>query len=287
MSNSWWVVSTGSTGGGATYNWVSGTFNTTPIAGSFSTGAWYIPTVGNYMAAWLHNDLNRAIYYFRSPRRYGAPAEGPTIEQGYAINASIPAYIKWSPSSVDGTYYSFGDDTIHLAGADPRTYSASTHEYGHRVMNLMYPADDWPNGFGNCPSPHFYNGVSGQSCAFSEGWADAVALLVPNDPYYRWASGSTANNETRAGFAAGDAVEGNVAAVFWDWFDVNNEGVGGLFYDQVQFPTDSFFRAIDIQNDDKFQHYWLAWKSQNFGSWCGMALSALRYNINSAGYVCP
>lgn len=144
MSNSWWVVSTGATGGGSTFNWVTSTFANTAAGATINTGSWYIPTSGNYMAAWLHNDLNRAIYYFRNPRRYSAPGDGTTVDAGYIL-PSIPAYIKWAPSSTDGTYYSFGDDTIHLAGTDPRTYSASTHEYGHRVMNLMYPNDDWPD----------------------------------------------------------------------------------------------------------------------------------------------
>ncbi|MGE5250347.1 MAG: hypothetical protein ACM3QS_09065 [Bacteroidota bacterium] len=283
MSNTWWTVSLGAHGTGGTFYWYSPAtrFQNTPSGVWYNVGAWYIPyTTTNYMAAWLFNDLNRAIFYFTDPRRAGQGAETSSY-----TTPGYPAWIKWSPSSTDGTYYSFSDDTIHLMGNDPRTYSASTHEYGHRIMNIMYPNDDWPNGYGICPSPHYYNGVSSQSCAFSEGWADAVALLVPNDALYRWASGATANNETRAGFSAGDAVEGNIAATYWDWMDVNNDN-NGTYYDTTQFSFDSFLRAIDVQDDDRFLQYWQYWKSYS-GVWCAPALRSLRLNINSAGYACP
>jgi len=289
LANTWFDVSTSNvynpyywctdSGCGGAYNW----YNT--IGTSYNTGVWILPnTSTNLLAAWTFNDLTRANMYFRDPHRVNFDPSAPTIME-YTVGFSMVSRTKWTPSSTDGTYYSFGDDTIHLQGNDPRTYSALTHEWAHFVMNRLYGADsEWPTGYGDCPSPHYYNGVSGRSCAWSEGWADAVALLVPNDPLYRWASGSTANNETRAGFAAGDSVEGNVAAVFWDWMDKTNDGVAPN-RDYVQLPFDSFLKAFDVQNDDMFLQYWTYWKALK--EYCLPALYALKLNISTTGYTCP
>lgn len=281
MANSWFDVSTV-----ATYNpyyWSSSTWSSTS-GSSFNTGSWYIPnTSTNLLAAWTFNDLARSYYYFTGPRRVNY---GPELSAEAYVIGGFTSRVKWSPSSTDGTYYSFGDDTIHLKGTDPRTHSAAIHEWGHRLMNVLYGADaNWPTGYGGCPSPHYYNGVSGRSCAWSEGWANAVSLLVPNDPLYRWASGSTANNETRSGFAAGDSVEGNVAAVFWDWMDKTNDGVAPN-NDYVQLSFDSFLKTFNLNDDDDmFLHYWNDWKAS--GEWCSPALAAVKRNISTTGYTCP
>lgn len=286
MANTWYDVSP--TVAYNPYYWYTsnGTATWSNTSGAnFNTGAWYVPnTSTNLLAAWTFNDLTRANMYFRDPHRVNSDPSAPTTME-YTVALAMVSSTKWSPASVDGTYYSFGDDTIHLKGNDPRTYSALTHEWGHFVMNRLYGADsEWPAGDGNCPSPHYYNGVSNRNCAWSEGWANALALLVPNDPLYRWASGATANNETRAGFAAGDRVEGNVAATFWDWMDKTNDGTAPN-NDYVQLSFDSFLKAFNVQNDDFFSQYWSYWKS--LGEWCNPALAALRRNINTAGYTCP
>jgi hypothetical protein len=286
MANSWFDVSTSTSYN--PYYWQTGagvaTWSNTSGA-SFNTGIWYIPnTSTNLLGVWAFNDLVKSYWYFTSPRRVNYGPSEVNIE-AYVIGG-FSSRTKWSPSSTDGTYYSFSDDTIHLKGTDPRTYSAGIHEWAHRLMNVLYGADsNWPTGYGGCPSPHYYGGVSGRSCAWSEGWADAVSILVPNDPIYRWASGSTANNETRAGFSAGDSVEGNVAAVFWDWMDKTNDGVSPN-NDYVQLPFDSFLMTFNVNDDDDmFLHFWNDWKAS--GEWCSPALSALRASINTAGYSCP
>jgi hypothetical protein len=286
MASTWYDVSTSSSYNPYYWYTSNGTATWSNTSGAnFNTGAWYVPnTSTNLLAAWTYNDLTRANMYLRDPHRVNSDPSAPTTME-YTVGFSMVSRTKWTPSSTDGTYYTFSDDTIHLQGNDPRTYSALTHEWGHFVMNRLYGDDsEWPAGDGNCPSPHYYNGVSTKNCAWSEGWADALALLVPNDPLYRWASGATANNETRSGFSSGDEVEGNVAATFWDWMDKTNDGTG-TYTDYVQLSFDSFLKAFDTQNDDYFTQYWTAWKA--LGEWCSPARDALKHNINSSGFTCP
>jgi hypothetical protein len=257
-----------------------------------NVGTWYLPyTSSNMLAYWSYNDLNRATYYFYDPIRgyTSAPGEASAPSGVYTVG---PFYgggrvkLMWTPSSTHGTHYHLSSNQIHLKANDPRTPDAAIHEYGHFLMDKLYGDTYWPSGYGGCPSPHYYNGVSNRDCAWSEGFANAVDLIVKDEKYYRWSSGSTANNETRAGFASGDRVEGNVAATFWDWLDEANDG-SGTNRDYVQYKIDRFLQTVDVFNTPTFAHFFAKWKA--FGDWCTPVSRALKHNINTLNknYSCP
>ncbi len=271
--------------------------STGSISGSSSNiGNWFInKTSSNLLAWWTYVDLVRGTYYFFDPARgysgYG-PADPGAPSAGYTVGpfyGSKRVRVQWTSSSTHGTHYhrtGSDENEIHLYANDPRSPDALLHEQGHHLMDHMYNETFWPSGYGGCPSPHYYNGVSNRDCAWSEGWANAVALIVKDDKTYRWASGSKVNNETRSGFASGDEVEGNVAATFWDWIDKKNDGSGSN-KDYVQYKIDRFLQTVNLDNSNTFAHYFADWKS--YGDWCQPVKRALKHNINTSRsqYSCP
>lgn len=190
---------------GSVYTTATSTVSGVPD-GAHSMGVWDVPDGSSSEPAfWAFNSLQDTWRFFFFMHGDGSNAPG-----------SMSA--RWYPGSTDGTYYQGGGE-IHLAHSDPWSRSVVCHEAGHNVMynayNGWWPIDD-------CPSPHYLGQPSGIHCGWTEGWADWVALAVPNEPYYHFSDGSRMNLEDHT-FTSGPEVEGNVAATMWDWIDSNNE----------------------------------------------------------------
>ncbi|NGY62535.1 hypothetical protein G7043_26790 [Lentzea sp. NEAU-D13] len=120
-------------------------------------------------------------------------------------------------------HYLPNSDEVHLRANAPDFRSIVVHELGHAVMDDVYN-DNFPNA--NCPSPHFINGESGASCAWSEGFPDWYQAAVFNDHEYR-GDGFTVELENvtwgEPNWANGDGVEGRVAGALLDLADAHNE----------------------------------------------------------------
>jgi hypothetical protein len=133
-----------------------------------------------------------------------------------------PITVQWYPGSTDGTYWSTGDDKIHLADNDPDSEHTTVHEAGHALMGKLYKGW-WPN-VSNC-SPHYVNRTSSTSCGWTEGFANAVAFHTFNDTTYYWGNGSSmnlANDRSTNGIDSGDACEARVATTLVDlWSQVD------------------------------------------------------------------
>lgn len=104
------------------------------------------------------------------------------------------------------------------------------HELRH---NLMYNINDHIPSSPNCAN-HSINRASDAICAFGEGWAEFLPLLVNGDECYNCGLGPCGYNadwyfdlefSTRdtPNFDYGDTVEVRVSAVFFDLFDAENE----------------------------------------------------------------
>jgi len=278
--SSWKVVSMD--GSGAFSQVYAGTTGSQPGP---DLGSWVLPTnAPNLLAFWAFHDLTRATYYFYNPIR--AEVNVNASPGTYVVGPFTAVNVRWTPSSTTGTYYDRAVDTIYLEANDPRTPSTTTHEFGHFLMDKLYIDLFWPSGFGGCPLSHSYTQISTRNCAWIEGFASAVSLMVNNNKIYRWPNGSAVNNESRAGFADGDRVEGNVAATFWDWIDARNDGVLPA-RDYVQYKIDRFLQTINENYDDTFAHYFVSWKS--YRDYCTPVLNAMQRNINTAraAYSCP
>lgn len=130
------------------------------------------------------------------------------------------------------------------------------HEYGHNVMYVAY-GHTFPDA--NCPDPHYINGASNASCAWTEGWATFFALAATNDPIDTYVNHYSIDMESPywQSYSTGDTVEGNVAAALWDIFDYDDDG-----YDDWGDDFDGIWDTFEAQNDETFAEFWHAWLSR-------------------------
>ncbi|MEV4738944.1 mycolysin [Streptomyces sp. NPDC049555] len=133
-----------------------------------------------------------------------------------------PITVQWYPGSTDGTYWNTGEDKIHLADNDPDSEHTTVHEAGHALQGKLYKGW-WPQ-VSNC-SPHYVDRTSSTSCAWTEGFANAVAFHTFNDTTYYWGNGGSldlANDRSTRGIDPGDACEARVATTLVDlWSQVD------------------------------------------------------------------
>jgi hypothetical protein len=217
--------------------------------GTHDIGAWFVTDGSSFERAfWAHNDLLRVWRYifFQTGINQNPP------------ETAGPATVEWAIDSTDGTYYVRGKN-IHLTGADPLSNTVVGHEYGHNIMFTVY-GDRMP--VTHCPRPHYINLASHINCAWTEGWANFLPLVVNNDPVYRWSSGNSINLENPTwnsiGWDNGDDVEGRVAGALWDIFDSRNEGDDLYTTRNIVAIWDTLYH----QNDDNFAEFWAAWKAR-------------------------
>ncbi|KAB7848494.1 mycolysin [Streptomyces mobaraensis] len=133
-----------------------------------------------------------------------------------------PITVQWYPGSTDGTYWNGGEDKIHLADNDPDSEHTTVHEAGHALQGKLYRGW-WPR-VTNC-SPHYVDRTSSTSCAWTEGYANAVAFHTFGDTTYYWGNGASlnlANDRSTRGIDPGDACEARVATALVDlWSQVD------------------------------------------------------------------
>ena len=127
-----------------------------------------------------------------------------------------PLTMVWAAGREDGGYFDVGDsDHPILAGEDAASRHTIVHEAAHWWQWLLYD-ERFPRVTG-C-TPHFIERVTSPSCAWTEGFADAVAAYVLGDRVYVHDSGLVQSFASTPGLAVadGDAVEGNVAVSLLD-----------------------------------------------------------------------
>jgi len=215
--------------------------------GTHDIGSWYILNGNDYERAyWCTTDLIRAWKYI-----FFGPGIGST-----PVETTGSGTVQWKMSSTDGTYYNYGGN-IHLTGADPLSNTVVNHEYGHNVMWNIY-GGYFPNN--DCISPHYIQKIGGPHCGWTEGWADFFPMAINNDPFYRWASGSTLNLETPTWgtptWDNGEQVEGRVAGALWDILDNVNDGDDTYTDGNITNIWDTFKHHA---TDDHFNEYWAGW----------------------------
>ena len=172
-----------------------------------------------------------------------------------------------------------------------------THEYGHCVMSNIWTSltPRWPTS--DCPSPHFIDGVSGPGCALSEGFADYWSWY--SDEFYD-GDNTTANDgpvyndpgfsvdfETRAGFANGDQVEGNIAGIMGDLADgAQDGGAAGTSTagDHLADGVGHVWHVLSVQSDNNFGEWWNAYWSGT-GHDPGLANEILFANSVNYGWI--
>ncbi|MEV5000477.1 metalloprotease [Nocardioides sp. LML1-1-1.1] len=138
-----------------------------------------------------------------------------TAREKTAADCSTLSFV-WAADRKDGGYFDVGDSNSPiLAGEDAASRHTIVHEAGHWWQWLLYDGR-FPR-VTDC-TPHFIDKVTSRSCAWTEGFADAVAAYVLGDDVYVHDDGLVQSFASTRDLpvAAGDAVEGNVAASLLD-----------------------------------------------------------------------
>ncbi|MBI2708466.1 MAG: hypothetical protein HYX34_02040 [Actinobacteria bacterium] len=169
------------------------------------------------------NDINRGMQAFDAINKLWSwkPGGGQCFDLNDASCRQM--VVNWTSTSTDGTYYNLGDNTVHLAAADPDADATVIHEGAHAAMDDVYE-DVYPSA-PNC-NPHSIFGSSSTGCGWTEGFAEWVPARVLNDPFFRWPNGAFLNLEAPTwndGNAEGDTVEGRVAGAMIDVSDAAND----------------------------------------------------------------
>ena len=175
--------------------------------------------------------------------------------------------INWTASSIDGAYYNWVTNDVHLQADDPNSRHAVLHEVAHVLMDDAYDDDAPPTP--NC-ALHPIDRPTSTGCAWSEGFADWVPAAVYDDPSYRFPDGTVYNLESPTWssrfWGDGDTVEGRVAGALIDLTDTANEapwdrlgeGEPGNVWTTIQnhvshtyaeFMTDRAADGFDVSND--------------------------------------
>ncbi|MEV4413551.1 hypothetical protein [Catellatospora sp. NPDC049609] len=176
--------------------------------------------------------------------------------------------------------------TIHLLTAHSPS-SVVEHEVGHQLLHSMYGLTFvlWVKE--NC-QPHYIDRPSSQDCAWSEGFADWIAVAAENEPgstswtNLTWSGGDCpclTDIEARATegwpYLPGSEVEGNIAAALFDLID-NNPPSGGepntgdlegmySFFDTSMYPVQQLLQVIGDTEPKNFTEFWPAWVDFNAG----------------------
>ena len=121
--------------------------------------------------------------------------------------------------------------------------STLAHEFGHVVNAIQFEQDGtWANcSWGG--NWHSWDSIEWQSCAAEEGFANFVAAATF---FYPWAANPTSyGNDIENGCSGVDQwSESNVARMYWDLYDSNNET-----WDNAQQPFYWFVDKLNIYPD--------------------------------------
>jgi len=161
--------------------------------------------------------------------------------------------VHWQPGSTDGTYYHLGTGAagswVALADADADSEHLVLHDTGHAYQHILY-GYWWPAS--DCPSPHYLHLRSGQMCAWTEGFANAVAGYLKGDGRFYWPNGAWMdlmqtnwNDPSRPASSTnpqdGEEVEARVAGSLIDLWRTADGGPGRDF-DNIRLNRSSSFR---------------------------------------------
>ncbi|MGW1491222.1 hypothetical protein [Streptomyces sp. NPDC002402] len=164
--------------------------------------------------------------------------------------------VQWWAGNADGGYYNPGANAaasyIRLRDNDPDSEHLVIHESAHALMHQLYNWW-WPGA--NCNGHQIWIALS-TTCAWTEGFANAVAGSVKGDNLFVWPSGSSVSMMNSTWFSSGqpnsstnwhngDAVEGRVAGSLidlWNQVDGGQASTINLLRTQGQWSFGEYFK---------------------------------------------
>ncbi|MCJ8305431.1 MAG: hypothetical protein HRU07_00090 [Nitrosopumilus sp.] len=204
-------------------------------------------TIFNYGT--ISPDGNTVDDFSRASWIYGTILDGWNYFDA-KLNYEIPGTtVKWGSPELVKTEYVHEDNYIRLnkiidlkrSVYTPDESSPATilHEYGHHIQKSIYQKNNspFPGDTSTCASHKVYD-TSDSECAWTEGWAHFVALLITDSPTasfsaYQYPINFETGRYNIGGdiiggqpFAEGKKVEGRIASTLWDIYDSTNESGG-------------------------------------------------------------
>ena len=171
--------------------------------------------------AWSIVDTLNLLYWSRSN-----PATGCWTRHQPWGQCDMLTFV-WSQDAPSAGYWDLWDTKyVFLSGDQPDSRHLVLHEAGHwfqwRLYDRSFPAVTRCN-------PHYINKSSSTSCAWTEGFADAVAAYVLHDYRFVFPDGqevSIKNDPDTPDWDQGDAVQGRVGASLLDLWAANGPDGG-------------------------------------------------------------
>ncbi|GIG65133.1 metalloprotease [Phytomonospora endophytica] len=123
--------------------------------------------------------------------------------------------VVWGPAPSDdaGYFDQGGTDAVILAGDMPDSEHVVLHEAGHWFQWELY--GHWLPEADNC-QVHFVESRSSPTCAWVEGFPDALAAYTLGDRRFVHEDGNAVAIDPDASWDTGDAVQGRVAGALLD-----------------------------------------------------------------------
>ncbi|MFJ6518281.1 RICIN domain-containing protein [Streptomyces filamentosus] len=177
-----------------------------------AAGTYSLPTV------WASGAAGRGWHAYDTLYDLWRKRENPTSDCWTALEADSNACTRLDVRVRSGDTAGWYDDwsnTVHLNGEAADSKHLILHEAGHFLLHRLY-GGVWPD-VDNC-NPHYIHKASSETCAWTEGFADATAAYVLDDFDYVHPDGSRVSFLYGPGWEVGDQVQGNVAASllrFW------------------------------------------------------------------------
>jgi hypothetical protein len=243
---------------GDTYGWYSATRDNIQN-GSVSVNATIDHNAVNQKALWIYDDIRKTRNYYKT---YTYPSSEPgflSARWSDGVNVHLPCtgscFLAIDPSA---PYAFIGESSVLSA-------DIVVHELAHHIM--FNKTNQWLWNEFSCYEHYIFQSELTQ-CAWSEGWADFLPLLVNNDVCLDFGIGpcfGAANydfydienhnwNDNPLYFEWGDDVEGRVAGALYDLVDSNNEDP---FYDTADWSLGSIVDiALVGDGIESFSEYW-------------------------------
>jgi|LSQX01.2.fsa_nt_gb hypothetical protein len=209
-------------------------------------------------ALWMQNDIKRT-------RDFIQDNTNPSIDPGFMS-------VRWEENinthrSCPVSCYIPGEYAF-IADRRKNAPDVVVHELTHHIM---YNINDHIPSSPNCAN-HSINRASDAVCAFGEGWAEFLPLLVNGDECYDCGLGPCGYNadwyfdlefSTRdtPNFDYGDTVEGRVAAAFFDLCDPENESP---WYDDEHWGFEKIAHVmLNRVGQDTFSEFYSHYANEN------------------------
>ncbi len=288
-NSAWEVVATGQTAANGTYNicfWApANPMYALQVSHGTTNGVWEVRNNNSqYYTSWsavryntyTGTDWNAGTYtpYAGQERAWHA---FDTMNQLYSArnspngcwtrhetNGCAMIYLQWWAGNNDGAFYqpnpSAATSYVRLKDADPDSEHMVLHEaahaFHHRLYNFWWPDPSCAN--------HQIHIASNMGCAWTEGFANALAGYIKGDDRFVWPDGSWISLMNTTWFNSwyavsstnwndGDAVEGRVAGSMIDlWRNVDGgpNSTITLLSNYTQSTFFEYFNERGYQNLD-------------------------------------